>query len=365
MIRYKFSKEVNREFANLLRSRVKAYTMNADNGLMLRRMLLKSLGILAIYLVPFSLILFANVQQVGVLFALWVVMGVGKAFIGTSVMHDTLHGSYSKNRKLNTFMEFSAFLIGVYPPTWKIQHNVLHHTYTNIEHTDEDIESRYVLRFSPHQPLRWFHRGQHWYASILYSLTTLIWVTVKDYVKIIGYHRMDLIKSRSEVATHLLWLTLVRIVYFVTYLVIPIMVLPVAPWMTVLMFLSMHLVAGLILSLIFQTAHVMPTSEFLMQDEVDIEENWHVHQLLTTSNYAMKSPVITWFFGGLNFQIEHHLFPNLCHLHYPKISKIVRKTAAEFGIPYHYERSFLTALVSHFKMLKSLGRPEKEAKAYA
>jgi linoleoyl-CoA desaturase len=122
------------------------------------------------------------------------------------------------------------------------------------------------------------------------------------------------------------------------------------------MFVCMHLVAGISLSMIFQPAHIIDTSNFIEQEEIEIDKNWSVHQLETTSNFAMNSKFITWFAGGLNFQVEHHLFPNICHIHYPKIAGIVQETASEFNIPYHAQKSFFSAIAGHYRMLRELGR---------
>jgi len=273
-------------------------------------------------------------------------------------MHDAIHGSYSGNGLVNKLISFSAVIIGADPQIWKIQHNVLHHTYTNIEHADEDISPRYVMRFSPNQPKRWFHRFQHIYALFFYSISTLIWVTYKDFLKMFDYYRQGLVKKSVPFGIQVIFLLFRKSLYYFFLIALPIIVLPFSTWIVLMMFVSMHLVSGLLLSLVFQTAHVMPNSHFIMpeSDEDLIENNWSVHQLLTTTNYAMKNKLIYWFTGGLNHQIEHHLFPHVCHVHYPQLAKIVRNTTDEFNLPYYAERSFGSAIASHFRMLKLLGR---------
>ena len=132
--------------------------------------------------------------------------------------------------------------------------------------------------------------------------------------------------------------------------------LPFSWWLTLAFFFSMHFVAGLILASVFQPAHVMPTSEFPLPNENGIiENNWAVHQMYTTTNFAPNNKILSWFIGGLNYQIEHHLFPHVCHIHYSKINKIIEKTALEYGLPYNSEKTFRSALISHARMLKQLG----------
>ncbi|MEM8897874.1 MAG: fatty acid desaturase [Bacteroidota bacterium] len=356
MIRYKFSRTLNSEFAAVLRQRVRAYFK--DNNLSQKGnqdMYLKTVVALSFYFLPFLVILFSGITYLPVLFLLWMCMGFGKAVMGTSVMHDVLHGSYSSSKRLNWFMHLTPLVIGAYPRTWKLQHNVLHHTYTNIEHNDEDLTPIGVLRFSPNQDLKWFHKYQHLYATFFYCIMTLIWATAKDFVRITKYRNMGLLKSDREFVKNIGLIIFSKTFYFSLILGLPIMLLPIPTWQILLMFLCMHLVAGFVLSMVFQLAHIMPDIHFLEQEEQDIEQNWLVHQLETTSNYAMKNKFITWIFGGLNHQVEHHLFPNVCHVHYPQISRIVQKTTKEFGLPYHKQRYFGVAIVEHYKMLKALG----------
>ena len=359
--KYKFSNNLHSEYTATLKKRVSAYfdenniQVNA-NG----EMIFKTILVLAIYIVPFLLILFSGITNVVALFALWGIMGLGMAFIGTSVMHDSLHGSYSKSKWVNSIVGLSTTLLGADPKIWKIQHNVLHHTYTNIEEADEDIEPRFVLRFSPNQPLRWFHRYQHVYAFFFYSISTLVWVTVKDFVKIFQYRERELIKRGKEFNTHLAIMTFRKAVYHTVMIGGPIYFLDFPVWLTLSMFVFMHIVAGASLSLVFQTAHVMPETMFVKQEDERINQNWLVHQLYTTTNFAPKNEVLSWFIGGLNRQIEHHLFPNICHIHYPKITHIVKETTAEFGLPYLEEQTFSSAVASHVKMLKRMGRGEEQ-----
>ena len=182
MIRYKFSRTLDTEFSDVLRKRANAYFKENE----LRKdanttMWVKSAVALSFYLIPFAFILSGMTQNLWILFGLWMLMGFGKAFVGMSVMHDSVHGSYSKNKKTNNLMAFTARLLGMDPVVWNVQHNVLHHTYPNIEGADEDIAPRYVMRFSPNQPLRWFHRFQHIYVWFFYGLSTFQWVTIQGF----------------------------------------------------------------------------------------------------------------------------------------------------------------------------------------
>ncbi len=356
MKRYRFSKEINHEFAVELRARVNNYfkTTGLSKNANIH-MIIKTAVALSIYIIPFVLILFSGIVNIPILFGLWIVMGFGKSMVGTAVMHDALHHSYSKSGKINQLLGFSATIIGMDSAIWKIQHNVLHHTYTNVEHADEDIQPRFIFRMSPFQKRRWFHRYQHIYAIFFYSLFTIITITVKDFIKVYHYRKKGLVKKGMPFNGLLFGIILRKVLYHAVFLGLPLYLLPLSPWIIISMFIVLHMVTGIILSLIFQPAHVTPTSTYIEQDDELIEENWSVHQLLTTSNYGMNSKVLSWFIGGLNFQVEHHLFPNICHIHYPELSKIVQKTSEEYHLPYYATPSFLSAIIAHFSMLKKLG----------
>ena len=123
-----------------------------------------------------------------------------------------------------------------------------------------------------------------------------------------------------------------------------------------IMLLIKLVVAGFVMTIVFQTAHVVPNCEFVYPSSEEIRTSWHRHQLNTTANFAQKNKIVTYLLGGLNFQIEHHLFPSICHVYYPEISKILKETAVEFNLPYHENNSIWSTIALHYSMLKKLGR---------
>jgi linoleoyl-CoA desaturase len=291
---------------------------------------------------------------------MWLVMGFGMAGIGLAVMHDANHGVYSKNKRINRLLGYSLDLVGGNSSNWRIQHNVLHHTYTNVDGMDEDINGHTFIRLSPHQRRHRFQRFQHIYAWFFYGIMTLYWVTVKDIFQLKRYRDKGLVKGKSKYRSLMLELILWKIVYFGYILILPMILLPVSPLLIIFSFLSMHFIGGLVLSSIFQPAHVVPSSEYKpMDDQSSIKNTWAIHQLLTTTNFAPSSRILSWYIGGLNYQIEHHLFPNICHIHYRAIAGIIEKTAAQFELPYHSQKNFALALINHGRMLRSLGRHDR------
>jgi linoleoyl-CoA desaturase len=352
-----FDKNHNVEFYKTLQKRVRGYfkenkiTRYGDY-----RMILKSIFMLTLYLVPFVLLL-TVVNSVWLALLMWVLMAFGMAGVGLSIMHDANHGAYSKNKKVNSWMGAVLYLAGGSDAMWRIQHNVLHHTYTNVTGMDDDIDPGIVMRFSPHEKRRKFHKYQHIYAWFLYGMMTLMWITTKDFKQLYRYKKMGLTQTQSGSYNKLLAITIIsKLLYYAVFLVLPLIFTPIAWYFTVLGFFLMHYITGFILGCIFQPAHVVPTSNYPLPDESgNIKADWAVSQLLNTANFAPKSKFLSWYVGGLNFQIEHHLFPNICHVHYKKLSRIVKKTAEEYNLPYHSQKTFWGALKVHGQMLKQLG----------
>jgi linoleoyl-CoA desaturase len=318
----------------------------------------KTIFMYLLYWVPFVILLTGMVSNGWGMLGLCLIMGVGVAGIGLAVMHDANHGAYSNKSWLNNLVGYSLNMVGGNAFNWKVQHNVLHHTYTNIHDVDEDISPRGVLRMTPHGEWKSIHRFQHLYAWFFYGLMTLVWVLVKDFVRLARYHKDGLVKNqKTNTARELTVLLLTKAAYFAYIMVLPLLVMDITFVQWLIGFVAMHYVAGFILAIIFQPAHVIEGTEYPLPDESGMMENsWAIHQLHTTTNFANESRLLSWYVGGLNYQIEHHLFPNVCHVHYRKISRIVKQTAQEFGLPYKSEPTFLGALIGHARLLKELGR---------
>ncbi len=323
------------------------------------KMVLKTIIMFIIFLGPYAVLLSNFYTNGWVLLGLTILMGVGMSGVGLSVMHDANHGSYSKSRVINKLMSFSMTLIGGSSINWQLQHNNLHHTFTNIEGHDEDIAPLGFLRFSPNSPYKKIHKFQFLYAWFFYGLMTLMWAFTKDFSQLIRYSKMDLLKvKQTTFKKELLKLIFSKIIYLGYGLFIPMLVINLPWWEVFIGFCIMHFVCGLILALIFQPAHVVEETEFLevAKEKPMVEDEWAEHQMKTTANFAPKSFLFSWFVGGLNFQIEHHLFPNICHVHYKKIAPIIKRTAKEFNLPYHSQATFFGAVISHAKLLYNLGK---------
>lgn len=352
----KASSERNKAFAQDLNRRVHAY-LNKDGKSSYAdfRYYFKAVVMAGLYWVPFALMLL----QIGgdtMFWLSWVIMGFGMAGIGMNVMHDANHGSVSKKKEVNNLFGASMYLLSGYVLTWQIQHNHLHHNHTNHLGKDEDLETRGLLRLHPGDRWKKMHKYQAWYGPLIYGLLTLNWVVVKDFSQIKRYHTMGLLKKfNTTVRAEFIKLSLIKALYVGVFIGLP-MVMGWAWYSVLLGFAAMHFIAGFVLSFVFQLAHVVPEVDHPTEEEATGPGAWQVNNLLTTSNFAMKNPLITWCLGGLNHQVEHHLFPHVSHVHYPALAKIVEATAKEHGLPYHKHSFMIEAVVAHMKFLVEMGK---------
>jgi len=321
-------------------------------------MYVKTVIMLLVYTIPIVIVSLDLITSSFLAILLYAISGLGIAGIGMGIMHDANHGAYTNNPKMSYLLGHTLDFLGCSSQMWKYQHNVLHHTYTNIHGHDEDISAPlFLLRFSPHSKLYKIQKYQHYYVWLFYGILTLYWVVAKDFVKSAYYYKIGLIPSKKAYRIQLLKFIPLKLYYFTTVVFLPYYFSSFSFGTILIGFLVMHFVAGLLLSVVFQLAHVVPNMEFPQADGDDqIEENWYIHQLQTTSNFSPKNKFLCWYLGGLTNQVEHHLFPKICHVHYPKLSQIVAQTAKDFSVPYHVNKSFFSALSGHIKILKALGR---------
>ncbi|HZF63906.1 MAG TPA: acyl-CoA desaturase [Chitinophagaceae bacterium] len=282
-------------------------------------------------------------------------LGFTLVSIAFNVMHDACHGSYSSRKWVNELMSLTMNALGSNAFIWKIKHNIIHHTYTNVDGIDDDIAKSPVLRLCPTQEWKPVHRYQHVYMFIVYALSTILWLFLTDFIKYFS-KKIVVTDMKISLKEHVIfWVS--KMLYVVFYAVLPIAVLGWTPWLVG--FLVMHVTLGLTIAVVFQLAHVVEKTSFeAAGDEAKvIDSEWAIHEIKTTANFAPDSKIISWFAGGLNFQVEHHLFPRISHVHYPAISKIVKSECERFNLPYHYYPTMTEAVASHVRVMKRLGEP--------
>jgi linoleoyl-CoA desaturase len=284
-----------------------------------------------------------------------VLLGIVTAGIGFNIMHDGAHGSFSKYKFLNDIAAFSLNLLGGSSFMWNMKHNVIHHAYTNIDGVDDDIDIQPWMRMSSTQPKLAMHRYQHVYFWLLYSLLYVLWVFLLDYQKYFKRKIGNMRLKKMSLADHFTFWSF-KLLYLFLFVALPIALLGFVDW--IIGYFIFALVTGFVISIVFQLAHTVEHTHFPMPAEATgkLEDEWAIHQLKTTANFAPKNKFISWLIGGLNYQIEHHLFPKISHIHYPAIRKIIKQACDEFNVPYIEYPKMRHAIVSHVVFLRQMGR---------
>lgn len=284
-----------------------------------------------------------------------ILLGGLTAGIGFNIMHDGAHGSFSKKEWINDLAGMSINFLGANVFMWRTKHNVIHHTYTNIDGLDDDINARPFLRMCVNQKRYAIHKFQHVYLLFVYSILYLYWVFFTDYKKYftgkIGSRPIKKMKAEDHFS---FWgFKALNLILFVA---IPVYMVGFVPWLVG--FLVYGLFAGIVLSMVFQLAHTVEDTYFPSTDNdvAHVEDEWVIHQLRVTANFATQNRVVSWFIGGLNFQVEHHLFKKISHVHYPAISKIVKQVCQEYNIRYIEYPKVHLAVASHFQHMRNMGR---------
>mgnify|MGYP000863913908 CR=1 FL=1 len=344
------------QFFNTLRKRINQYfdenKIKVTGNL---KLYAKTIILVSLLVADYVWLVFYTPHYTLVSLMLCAIMGFLFAAIGFNVMHDGAHGSYSTKSWLNNMMAHSLELLGGSSYMWKYKHNVAHHSFTNIEGMDEDIDIKPFLRVNKSQKWYWIHQFQHIYSLLLYGFTYIMWIYFNDLKKYFSKKVTDATPiPNMKAKDHLIfWGT--KLGYLAIFLVIPVWQVGIGK--TLLGYGMLVFVCGVLIAITFQLAHVNDQAEFISPTgaNYEIENEWAIHQINTTANFATKQKWHAWFWGGLNYQIEHHLFPRISHIHYPAISKIVKQTCKEFGVAYNEFPTVVSAIYSHLMHLKALG----------
>lgn len=352
----KFNTTRESPFAILVKERVENYFKSKGiskyaNGYMVFKIVFFLSGLAGSYF----LLILGN-YNLPITYLLFILLGLFTAFVGVNICHDAIHGAISANKYVNRAFGYLFNVAGANAYLWNITHNINHHTYTNIQDYDGDISSTPLVRLSPHSKRLYIHHYQHIYTFLLYGFTSLMWVFIKDY-KMIGRKRIGIYRTLKHPLSEIIILIFSKAIYYSVFLILPLVLIDLAWWQILLGFVLMHFAEGVSLAIIIQLSHMVEGLQFPLPDlKGHMANGWAEHQIYTTSDYARTNPLVGFFFGGLNFHIEHHLFQRICHVHHKPLSEIVKVTAKECGMPYHDIPTLLGALRSHVRFLKGLGR---------
>ncbi len=344
----------NRVFFNALKEEVDAYfEMNSIKKTGNWKLYGKTMILIPSMLALYGALLFVDMHWALSIF-LWLLFGLNMAAIGFNVMHDACHGSFSTKNWVNNVFGLTNNFLGGNAFLWKVKHNIIHHTYTNIDGVDDDINNMPFMRECSTQPWKPMHRFQSTYMFILYGFTSLF-MFFTDYLKYFSKKVYTTPLRKMDLNEHVIFWT-GKIFFILFYIALPIALIGWKAWLVG--FIISQFAFGITLATVFQLAHVVEHAEFDSAgfDPVKIENEWAIHQVKTTADFASKNKIVTWFVGGLNYQIEHHLFPRISHIHYPAISRIVRETCEKFDLHYIYFPSTRAAIASHVRFMHTMGQ---------
>jgi linoleoyl-CoA desaturase len=344
----------NKVFFNALKEEVDAYFER--NGIKKTgnwKLYLKTMILIPGALGLYALLMFVQMPALLTVF-LWFLFGLNMAAIGFNIMHDACHGSFSTKGWVNEIFGLTNNFLGGNAFLWKLKHNIIHHTYTNIDGVDDDINNMPFLRQCSSQPLKPMHKFQSAYMFVLYGFTSLF-MFFMDYIKYFSRKVYTTPLKPMDFKEHFLFWG-GKLFFIAFYIALPIVMIGWKWWL--IGFVISQFTLGLTLAIVFQLAHVVEHAEFDAAgvDPVKIENEWAIHQVKTTANFAFSNKLVTWFVGGLNYQIEHHLFPRISHVHYPAISKIVKETCEKFDLNYIYFPSTRAAIASHVRFMHTMGK---------
>ncbi len=298
---------------------------------------------------------FGPVEVVGV----YVVLGFAQLYMAFNIAHDANHSAYSKSKRVNRVMGCVFDLVGVSSYMWRLLHNVSHHSFINIRGADTTLISGSIFRFSPHDARRPIHRFQHLYAPFFYCLSSLDWVLTKDFRWLLHDKAFGNRRNIKHPVSELIVLFAFKAFYYTYMLVIPMIYVPV-PWYSIIAgFVVLHFFMGFTIALIFQPNHFNEDATFPEADaDGHISNNYIQHVFDTTSDYARGNAFANWILGCLNLHVIHHMFPQICHVHYVALTKIVKSTAEEYGLCYRESPTVSGAFLAHLRWLKVLGNTD-------
>ena len=352
----------HRDFQKTLNDRVNAYLRdNNIPGRDVPGMYLKTAVALAWWLGAYLLLLLGHFSP-WVNVVLCLVWALAIASVGFNIMHDANHGGYSNNPRVNKLFSLSAEMLGMSGFRWRTKHNVWHHTYTNIAGFDDDVETFGVMRLTPGVPWKPLYQAQVWYFPIVYSLIAFDFF-LRDFMMVLfgrsdGNHVYPKMSTMDKVT---FWAG--KLFFVIIMFVLPLQVF--AWWQVLIGFVMVMMTLGLVMGIVFQLAHINVDAAFPnpVGSPQHIENEWAVHQVETTADFAPHNWLLNFYIGGLNYQIEHHLLPHICHLNYPRLAPIVRATCEEFGIRYTRYSTWREAFTCHLHELSLLGRKPELTRA--
>lgn len=302
----------------------------------------------------YIILLTVGVKSLPAVYAGYLIFTIGLTLFVITVAHDASHHALLNSRSGNNILSYSWNFLGISKCLWEIKHHYSHHTYTNIPHKDVDISESPLIRFSPFYPYRAYYKYQYLYAPFLYFLFGIFITYVKDFIMFFNKNFKS--HGRDKLPRHFfVQLLFTKLLFLLISFIIPLMVLPFPFWKILAIYLFSLALSGSLILLVLIVPHINEDAALYEPDySIKKQNDWALLQIRTTVDSSVNSRLINWLTGGLNTHLAHHLFPNICHVHYMQITKIIKQVLSERGIRYK-EKNFFLSLSDHFRFLKLMG----------
>lgn len=343
-------------FYSVAKERVEAYLANAHKSPRAGWMLLLK-AVIFISLVAGSYAAILIIGEGWILLPLGVVFAVSALLLAINIGHDASHDAVFRSPLLNIIVQRACFLpTGINAYLWRMRHLNSHHLFPNVNGSDTDIDENPVMRLSPNQPWKWHFQFQHIYAPFMYLFAASHTTMWGDFIYLFKKQLANMTNIKHPWYEYVLFF-FSKLVYVTLVLIIPMLVLNIPWWQVLIGYAIVKFIASFVFVFLLIGTHFSDLADFPVPDAKtgSVGRTWAEHNMATACDWSPHSLLAHWISGGVNAHASHHLFPDICHTHYPEVARIIEKAAAEFGVPYNHV-TMLGMVKSHFRFLYQLGR---------
>lgn len=316
-------------------------------------LVVKALIFLCLIVGGYGLMITLDTKDYFFFFCYYLLFTLGSILFVVTVGHDASHQSLFKRRSANKIVGYSWNILGISKHLWEMKHHHSHHIYTNIPHKDFDIAESPLIRLNPNYNYRPYYKYQYLYAPALYLLFGVFVIYVRDFI---FYYKTLYGQPGTRFGRYfLINLLITKLGYIFISIVIPAILLPFEWWTVLATNLGCLGIGGSFLLLVLIVPHINETAAINESStSIKNQNDWTLHQIRCTIDSSADSRLLSWLTGGLNTHLIHHLFPDICHVHYIDLTRLVRQELNERGIRYQ-EKPIAISIIDHFRFLKKMG----------
>lgn len=351
----KFLKEPDNFFAEL-KAGVEEYFVVNDLSFRANNKMLVKIALMFLLFLAANISIYIFDHSIISLFALYAFIGGWSVLLGLNIGHDAAHNAIFKKRKHNEILLFIFEIVGTNAYNWKNRHLGAHHVFPNIMDHDSDIQQTNFVKIFPKDDHKKYHAFQHIYMPFLYLFYIFRWVIYRDF-KDANSKKIGAFNNSGYPKKEILKMIFFKLFYISYMIVLPSLFLPFHFLTIISAFFILTVAGSLVITMVLLSTHVGEDANFPEPDENGfLPHSWSYHQVITAADFGTNSRAMNHLFGGFNHHVIHHLFPHICHIHYPSLTPILKEKAAKYNLPYRHKKYLLAAMLSHFKLLFRNGK---------